>query len=343
MLRPATPLAVLLTAALALLVITIISTPIINSIPLGSYEGINFGVFGWCKPDGTCSGFELGYDTSELFSTDASATFDLPTSTRTTLSTILVLHPVAALLTLIMLILAIVAHFHSPAHSIRYLLIVFILSIFTFIAALLAFLIDVLLFVPHMAWGSFVALAAVIVIALCSIISCAMRRTLVSRKTRQRRIDANAEMSGENFYNRQAQSTAVVNDSGAIMSADSPPPMPRQAILPGMGGPGNEAKDAGSSDEQIPLTSQSPADMRNNQNQFGRNSPDVMMMSGANNSGMVGGQPNRRPSLQRDAYGNIIPYGAPTSVSPISSVDGYGNRRASMDRMNNMTDRKSVV
>ena len=334
MLRPATPLAFLLAVALGLLVVTIISTPIINGIPLGSYEGINFGVFGWCKPDGSCSGFELGYDTSGLFSDSSDATFDLPTSTRTTLSTILVLHPVAALLTLIMLVLSIVAHFHSPAHSIRYLLFVFIISIFTLLAALLAFLIDVLLFVPHMAWGSFVALAAVIVIALCSIISCAMRRTLVSRKTRQRRIDANAEMSGENFYNRQAQSAATVNDSGAIVNADSPPPMPRQAIMPGMGGPGHEVKDAGSSDEQIPLTAQSQADLQlSNQNQFGRNSPDVMMMSGANNSGMVG-QPNRRPSLQRDAYGNIIPYAAPTSVSPLSSNDGY-NRRASMDRMNN--------
>jgi len=97
-----------------------------------------------------------------------------------------------------MLIMAVVAHFHSPSHSVRYLLIVFIVSIFTFLACLLAFLIDVLLFVPHLAWGSYLVLGATILVAMSGLVSCAMRRTLVSRKTRKKRIEENAEMSGEN-------------------------------------------------------------------------------------------------------------------------------------------------
>ncbi|OBT49748.1 hypothetical protein VE04_09877 [Pseudogymnoascus sp. 24MN13] len=103
-----------------------------------------------------------------------------------------------------MFILAVVSHFHAPSHSPRYLLGVFILSILTLILALLYFLIDGLLFVPHMAWGSYIVLAATILIAASGIVSCAMRRTLVSRKARKRRIEENAEMNGENFYNRQA-------------------------------------------------------------------------------------------------------------------------------------------
>ncbi len=62
MLRPATPLSILLLAAFALLLLSVISTPIIKSIPLGTYEGYSFGVFGYCKGD-VCSPFEIGYNT----------------------------------------------------------------------------------------------------------------------------------------------------------------------------------------------------------------------------------------------------------------------------------------
>ncbi|CAK7202504.1 regulator of ime2 [Sporothrix eucalyptigena] len=337
MIRPATPLTVMLFAAFALLLLSVLSTPLIKGIPLGSFEGYSFGVFGFCRPDGTCSGFELGYDTSSLFTSTESATFDLPVSTRTTLSTILVLHPVAAFLTLVMLIMAITAHFHSASHSIRYLLFVFIISIFTFLAALLAFLIDVLLFVPHMAWGTFIVLAAVILIGLSSIVSCAMRRTLVSRKSRQRRIAANAEMSGENFYNRQAQTSAAVAAANANDAmAESQATIPRQPALPQLGGPGSnidsfEKKDDNSSDEQIPLTSQSALSSNRysqQRNQFGGSSPEIMM-SGAGGAG----QPPNGP-IRRDAYGNPLPYS--DSVSP--PPQEYGMRRGpSVERMNNMS------
>lgn len=42
-----------------------------------------------------------------------------------------------------------------------------------------------------------------------------MRRTLVSRKARKRRIAENAEMSGENYYNRQNAATAALNSAPA--------------------------------------------------------------------------------------------------------------------------------
>lgn len=67
MLRPATPLAVLLFAAFALLLLAVLSTPIIEAIPLGSFEGASFGVFGFCK-DSICSPIEVGYDARELWS-----------------------------------------------------------------------------------------------------------------------------------------------------------------------------------------------------------------------------------------------------------------------------------
>lgn len=138
-----------------------------------------------------------------------SATFDLPTSTRKTLSAILIVHPVACLFTLIMFGMAIAAHFHAPSHSSRYLLVLFIFGIITFLVCLLSFLVDVLLFVPHMAWGSYIVCAATVLVAMSGLVSCAMRRTVVSRKARKKRIAENAEMSGENYYNRTDRKSVV--------------------------------------------------------------------------------------------------------------------------------------
>jgi len=64
MLRPATPLSVLLFAAFCLLLLSVLSTPIIKAVPLGSFHDANFGVFGYCEKD-RCSPIEVGYDACE--------------------------------------------------------------------------------------------------------------------------------------------------------------------------------------------------------------------------------------------------------------------------------------
>jgi hypothetical protein len=61
MLRPATPLAILLFAAFAMLLLAVISTPIIQAIPLAAFDGVTFGVFGYCAGS-TCTPIEIGYD-----------------------------------------------------------------------------------------------------------------------------------------------------------------------------------------------------------------------------------------------------------------------------------------
>ncbi|KAI9767366.1 MAG: regulator of ime2 [Geoglossum simile] len=203
MLRPATPLSVLLFVALVLLLLSVISVPIVKGVKLATYQGVDFGVFGYCK-DSKCSKVMLGYSTDNLFK-QGDGDFSLPSSARHSLSAILIVHPIAALLTLILLILSLSAHLHSPSHSPRYLLILLILTIPTLLLALLAFLVDLLLFVPHVQWGGWIVLAATIIIAASGIITCAMRRTLVGRKARQRRIAQNPEMNGENFRKRLDQ------------------------------------------------------------------------------------------------------------------------------------------
>ncbi len=64
MLRPATPLAVLLFVAFALELLAVLSTPIVQAIPIASFQGIEYGVFGFCR-NGACTSIKIGYPTSE--------------------------------------------------------------------------------------------------------------------------------------------------------------------------------------------------------------------------------------------------------------------------------------
>ncbi|OJZ89030.1 hypothetical protein ASPFODRAFT_127548 [Aspergillus luchuensis CBS 106.47] len=209
LLKPATPLTILLLIAFALLLISVISTPIVKSIALARHDNIDYGVFGYCKGD-VCTSIHVGY--ADGFSDDITSedgTFSIAPGTRRSLSAILIVHPVAAFLTLVCLCMAAAAHFHAPSHSPRYLLALLILLLPTLLVSLLAFLVDILLFVPHMAWAGWIVLVATILLVTCGVVTCAMRRTLVSRKARKKRINENAEMSGENFYNRQNAATAA--------------------------------------------------------------------------------------------------------------------------------------
>ncbi|KAL4743491.1 pH-response regulator protein palI/RIM9 [Aspergillus similis] len=216
LLKPATPLTILLLIAFVLLLLSVLSTPIVKSIPLATFDNVEYGVFGYCKA-GTCTAIHIGYTTEEIENTGSTdSDFNLPSDARRSLSSILIVHPIAAFLTLICLCLAAAAHLHAPSHSPRYLLALLILLLPTLLVSLLAFLVDILLFVPHLSWGGWIVLAATIILVTCGVVTCAMRRTLVSRKARKRRIAENAEMSGQNYYNRQNAAAAALNESKPI-------------------------------------------------------------------------------------------------------------------------------
>ncbi|GKZ67132.1 regulator of ime2 [Aspergillus niger] len=228
LLKPATPLTILLLIAFALLLISVISTPIVKSIALARHDNIDYGVFGYCKGD-VCTSIHVGYADADSSSDDITSedgTFSIAPGTRRSLSAILIVHPVAAFLTLVCLCMAAAAHFHSPSHSPRYLLALLILLLPTLLVSLLAFLVDILLFVPHMAWAGWIVLVATILLVTCGVVTCAMRRTLVSRKARKKRINENAEMSGENFYNRQnaaaAAAAANLDTKEPVITGSSP-------------------------------------------------------------------------------------------------------------------------
>lgn len=60
MIRPATPLSVLLFAAFILLLLSVISVPVTKFVPLGSFKDVTYGVFGYCQGD-KCTKIAIGY------------------------------------------------------------------------------------------------------------------------------------------------------------------------------------------------------------------------------------------------------------------------------------------
>ena len=177
--KVATPGSIFLLLGFAFLLISCISVPI-TSIPLGSNDTFTFGVLGYCA-DGVCSTPHIGYDpdapmmpaAAKLVKRElvkrATTGFNLPLTARSTLTNILVVHYVAAGLTFITLILSLIAHTRKPSHSARYLLCIFIFSIISAILTLLSFLVDILTFMPHFAYGTWLVLAAFVcnTLAMC--------------------------------------------------------------------------------------------------------------------------------------------------------------------------------
>ncbi|KXT17440.1 hypothetical protein AC579_5687 [Pseudocercospora musae] len=322
LLRPATPLSVIFLLAFVLMLLSTLSTPVIEGIPLGSYQGYNFGVLGYCKGS-TCVGPRIGYSTDGLFSgPDQADDFSLPSSARHSLSSILIVHPIAALLCLICFALAVAAHFHGPSHSPRYLLALLILTFPTLLITLLAFLVDILLFVPHLQWGGWIVLGATILIIGSSIVTCAMRRTLVSRKARKKRIAENADMNGQNYYESLAQQRMNNTEmADSLPKAESPPPMSGSTAVDKGGG--NFAtfemkrQDTHESD-RTPLNPSAPS-IRSASSNGGRRPYDHEPMP------PMPGRPSqesndmyRRPS--RDQYGNPIPPGADIGAAGMAAA-----------------------
>lgn len=62
LLKPATPLTVLLLAAFVLLLLSTLSTPVIKGIPLATFQNVDLGVFGYCRGS-QCSKVRVGYST----------------------------------------------------------------------------------------------------------------------------------------------------------------------------------------------------------------------------------------------------------------------------------------
>jgi hypothetical protein len=177
--RPATTLAIVIGISLAFQIVAILSVPVTQNITLCTYSGLRFGVFGLCSETG-CSRVGIGYSTDAIDNLDG---FSLPSNARHSISKLLVVHPIAAGFTLILFLSSILLHWHGPSSSLKFLFFLLLWTFPSFLLTLLAFLVDLLLFVPHLDWAGWIMLAATVLIAISSIMLCILRRTVSSRKS----------------------------------------------------------------------------------------------------------------------------------------------------------------
>lgn len=198
--------------------------------------------------------------------------------------------------------MAATSHLHSPSHSPRYLLALLILLLPTVLVSLLAFLVDILLFVPHLQWGGWIVLAATIILVACGVVTCAMRRTLVSRKARKKLVAENAEMSGENFYNRQRAEAVAAQ----LAEAESPPPLPINTDVKAPLITGNSHSDS------APTFSTYASS---------RNTDEIPLTSGEEPGFYENSSRPMRPGYHgpRDEYGNPIPLELQAPLTPVWS------------------------
>jgi hypothetical protein len=232
-------------------------------------------------------------------------------------------------MTLICFSLAVAAHFHSPAHSPRYLLALLIFTFPTLLVSLLAFLVDILLFVPHMAWGGWIVLAATILIVASGVVTCAMRRTLVSRKARKRRIAENADMNGQNYYANRTMGAAT---DSILPKAESPPPLSSDTMMSDRdrtaGFATFESQRNNAQDDQIPLNARNPS-LKTNSSGGRTDGADRMQNPTRGPSGR-GRQPvdqygNPVPPMPNDPY--IMQQNQPRMGPPPNRGGAYGRGR----------------
>ncbi|KAG5513981.1 hypothetical protein PMAC_000603 [Pneumocystis sp. 'macacae'] len=174
----------LLIPASTLLLLCCLSVPVTRLVSLGSLSDLRFGIFGYCFMKGVCSSIQLGYSLDAAISLKPKYTSDFYFSFYkiSKLSNILILHIVAAMLTMVTLFFSLIAHVEGPSKSRFFLVVILVVSFFAIISSLLSFVIDILFFIPHLDWGSWGVLAALILNTLVfGLIHLARKHLIVSQ------------------------------------------------------------------------------------------------------------------------------------------------------------------
>lgn len=234
--------------------------------------------------------------------------FSLPSQARNSLTNLLIVHPIAAFMALILFILSVLAHLNKPAHSPRYLLALLILCLPTLIVSLLAFLVDILIFLPHVQWGGWIVLASTILIFISGIVVCGMRRQIVGKIARKKRIAENTEMNSNNYF---AQAQPV------------PPPLPETQDKLSEFATFEVNHPAPQEGERIPLNPRVASPPVQDEQSFTRS--NTLRTEGSDRSN-YGPQPRGNGPLNSNSMGNAMggPIRSQHSNPSISGSSGYG-------------------
>lgn len=172
--KSAALISVLLFLSFGFQMIAVVSVPVTTQITLANFNGYIYGVWGYCKADGTsCSGIHVGYE--EIPSGES---FSLPRSARHSLSKLLIVHVVSTGCTLLLFLGALVTNFTGGP---RYLLVLLVCAVPVFLVSLLAFLVEILLFLSHLSFAGWFTLVGVVLNAASFVVLCLFRRSKASK------------------------------------------------------------------------------------------------------------------------------------------------------------------
>lgn len=175
---------VLFTVCFVFQLIPLLTVPISQGLLLAKFQGYKFGVFGWCYVDRSkdiqiCrhswksdSGPDAKYSLKLLF----------PSLYRIALSKLLVVHPIAFAFTCTSWLMSMGIAFTKYGYNPRFVLLAAVWSMFTFVLSLLAFLVDLLLFVNKLEWPGWLILASTVILAFQCSMLWTLRRKVTARQ-----------------------------------------------------------------------------------------------------------------------------------------------------------------
>lgn len=172
------------TISLAFQVLPVITVPLTGNLALSRYNNYLYGVFGWCHlaSNGTaiCTAPSVGY--TDLQVDMSRQRVDLPSKLKYSFTKLLIVHPLSLIMTFMLWIMVILILLPRLRSSPGYLLVVALYSAPVFLCCLLAFLIDILLFISHLAWTGWLLLASTVVLAICCSLLWTLRRAASVKK-----------------------------------------------------------------------------------------------------------------------------------------------------------------
>ncbi|CCF59978.1 hypothetical protein KAFR_0I01980 [Kazachstania africana CBS 2517] len=151
-------------ASMALLIICCITAPVFKQIGLSKYDGITYGVFGYCEDD-SCSKASASYNPYAL--SDDTASWKMNSNARKALGHILIIMPVAAglnffafLSTSITLIVSILQNYGNISAIMFIINLIF--DLLGFLSSALMCIVSFLLFYPHTTWCTWILIPAAV-------------------------------------------------------------------------------------------------------------------------------------------------------------------------------------
>ncbi|CDO91987.1 unnamed protein product [Kluyveromyces dobzhanskii CBS 2104] len=211
----ATLLVFLQCVALAFLILACVSAPVFDTVRLASFDGVYYGVFGYCQDSGaSCSSAQANYHPETLDDDDSN--WKMNNSAREALANILIVTPVAAGLTFIALITSFMCQFRFFDSSTFWFIMNFLFSILAFLSSALVCIVVMLLFFPHVTWYAYVLIVSAVFNLVClPICFFARSQTASNRSNNGLDEDEDGDRSSssirDKFYQEEFNQTDLTN------------------------------------------------------------------------------------------------------------------------------------